>query len=442
MKKKDILKLHKMTEEEFYKKFPTEESYMEAMGSFFQSGGTAGSGRKTNLAGYDAAGFPVDSTGRRLTPEEQLGFSRPGYSYGNTGIEKTYTSSGTNKAALSLTSPVWDKTLGINPVSSTPVIQNSGETFEEAYLRTNGQPLTVKQKGGENVMNTWAPDFFNSNFIMQNGGDPSVPYFEPNDSLKIFRSLVKKKHGGPAFPGQTQQNIIDTKKNDFLGYIRDNTMDAIAREENMAMHMGYVKSYGGYKAQDGMEVEGSPENDAFWSNIYGQGNSQPQNQPFEWNFQGAPQAQFTTPESIGIQNNNVIMGDPANRPYTPGKNNSQGGKNSYDYRSLEPEVNWGIAGMNAVASLFELAQAKKNEDKFKMMQGADNQFAVTESGNRGDYDQFGNFRPDNKVPVQFAGQNFGHSGSPYRYQQGGEYYMTDDQVNEIMRNGGEIEFLD
>lgn len=315
--------------------------------------------------------------------------------------------------------------------------------------------------GGENEIHPELPNFFNSDYIMKhggvycgNGGDPSIPYIEPNESLKIFRSLVKKQKGGPAFPGQTQDNILQTKKTEFLDYIKGNTMNALAQEANGMMHMDFLK------AQMGLEIEGSPENDMFWNNqqcteadkrdlnspCYDPSLASGSNQTFNWNYQGTSDPQFTTPGSIGMHTNNTVMQGQTDQqnPIVSNNNsvNKTQGKPRGQYRSMEPEANWGIAGMNAISSFFELAQAKKNEDKFKTMQGADNQFSVTPGNNRGDYDQFGNFRPNNKVPVQFAGQNFGYAGSQYRYQSGGEYYMTDDEINSFRDAGGDIEFLE
>ena len=40
MKKKDILKMHGLTEQEFYKLYPTEESYVKAMGGNYDTGGS------------------------------------------------------------------------------------------------------------------------------------------------------------------------------------------------------------------------------------------------------------------------------------------------------------------------------------------------------------------------------------------------------------------
>jgi hypothetical protein len=337
---------------------------------------------------------------------------------------------------------------------------------DTSYIKANPDFMPNQSKGG-NV------PCMNCGGYMQDGGDPSIPTLSPKDSLNMFRDVIKKM-GGPAYPGQTQDSVIESKKNDFLHYIRNNTMDAIAREENAAlyqnpgmMQMGgnmqdyrtdpFQNKWNPYAANPNMNNQnaflnaanqGNQQMRQDMSNFMGatQNLMQAQNgvastpmmnqgqptmqttgyvQPFDYNFVGTPKPQFTTPESVGI--------------YT-----GQQPKQQQDYytRSLEPEVNWGIAGMNAISSMFEQGQARKNEAKYKSMQGADNQFYAQPAGNRGDYDQFGNIRPNQKVPVQFAGQNFGQMGSPYQFQEGGEYYMSDDEINAIMQDGGEIDFLD
>ena len=40
-------------------------------------------------------------------------------------------------------------------------------------------------------------------------------------------------------------------------------------------------------------------------------------------------------------------------------------------------------------------------------------------------------------PVQFTGYKYGGD-----YQMGGEYYLTDEEIDYILRNGGELDFLD
>lgn len=427
------------------------------------------------------------------------------------------------------------------------------------------------------------------------GGDPSLHAISSKESLKMFKNLAKG--GQPAFPGQNQDSKLDQIKNDFMSYIRNSTMDAIARDEHANMISGMFQFGGnnpyGYnpnmnnqqafynagmqgnerfqqdmgnfmsatqnlgntmtpytqtsitKADDGMEVA------PWWKRgytyfpmnyepmmkmsnkdietmqmlaanpttnlkefhakkrLFGPGVRRvdmvfgskprlqsmdnlkdyipPTNEPKDihvirdpkremnlgpeiqttpnpnfswntnfqmggWNFAGAQQPQFTTPESVGIQTDPIyktqmqdtgappVSGDPLTN-YGPEQQYkvTQKFKNKWD---PEATANWAMAGMSALASAFEQKDARKNMEKWKSMQGADNQFYSMPGGNRGDYDQFGNFRPNQKVPVQFAGQNFGQTGTPYTFQEGGEYYMTDDQINSIIEGGGEIEFLD
>lgn len=437
------------------------------------------------------------------------------------------------------------------------------------------------------------------------GGDPSLPAISSKESLKMFKDLAKG--GQPTFPGQNQESKLDEIKNSFMSYIRNSTMDAIARDEHANM-MSAMFQFGGNnpygfnpnmnnqqafynagmqgkeqfqqdmsnfisatqnlgntmtpytqtsitKAEHGTEVapwwkrgytyfpmnytpsmKMSKKDIEMWQQLaanpttnlkefhakkalFGPNvrridmvfGSKPRLQEFQenkitpgdgvfewnkmlntplsgpraentpepvlddkkmqymrsqlslmygglpmaqygWNFAGAQQPQFTTPESVGIQTDPIykmqmqdtgappVSGDPLTN-YGPEEQYkiTQKFKNKWDG---EAAANWGLAGMSALASAFEQKDARKNLEKWKSMQGADNQFYSMPGGNRGDYDQFGNFRPNQKVPVQFAGQNFGQIGSPYTFQEGGEYYMTDDQINSIIESGGEIEFLD
>lgn len=75
----------------------------------------------------DAMGFPIDATGRRLTSAEQLGYSRPGYTYGNSTMQGV---SGANTGALTgLVNP------GLLNAGGNP---NMGKTLEP-FSYTAGQ---------------------------------------------------------------------------------------------------------------------------------------------------------------------------------------------------------------------------------------------------------------------------------------------------------------
>ena len=112
----------------------------------------------------------------------------------------------------------------------------------------------------------------------------------------------------------------------------------------------------------------------------------------------------------------------------------------------EEAVAWGISGLDMVSSLREAQDRAKNEEIYKQRMMSDALFQPIDAGSasRGDYDpNSGMFRPHMQVPVQFTGANFGQIGSPASiYQQGGEYYLDDEQIELIKRMGGSIEYLD
>lgn len=102
-----------------------------------------------------------------------------------------------------------------------------------------------------------------------------------------------------------------------------------------------------------------------------------------------------------------------------------------------------LAGMQGFADLRENSEAKKNEGMFRNKTSADQVFGEMNTF-RGDYDPFGNFRPDQKVPVEESGYNFKSSYAKMggSYKKGGEYYLTQEEIDEIIAMGGQVEFLD
>jgi hypothetical protein len=102
-----------------------------------------------------------------------------------------------------------------------------------------------------------------------------------------------------------------------------------------------------------------------------------------------------------------------------------------------------ISGMNMFSSIFNGTEARKQEELRKKRMNADAIFAVDTGDDRGSYDtNSGAFRPDDMVPVQFKGRNFGSYGSRTQYKEGGEYMLSDEEIEEIKRQGGNVEFLD
>lgn len=115
-------------------------------------------------------------------------------------------------------------------------------------------------------------------------------------------------------------------------------------------------------------------------------------------------------------------------------------------------ADWGLAGMSMLSSFGEANERRDLEEQMKQRMFGDAVFNPYGAGDssRGTWTtNRGDFRPDQHTPVQFQGWNQGMIGSPmtqYRqggeYQTGGEYYLSDDEIQQIMAMGGQVEFLD
>lgn len=89
----------------------------------------------------DSNGFPIDSTGRRLTPEEQQGFNRPGNSYGNSIVSGNSTimsgiNQNTGRPAISLA----NAGTNTNPIINYPEV---GFGYQAGNNSTFTQPNTM-----------------------------------------------------------------------------------------------------------------------------------------------------------------------------------------------------------------------------------------------------------------------------------------------------------
>lgn len=115
-------------------------------------------------------------------------------------------------------------------------------------------------------------------------------------------------------------------------------------------------------------------------------------------------------------------------------------------------ADWGLAGMSMLSSFAEGNERRALEEQMKQRMVGDAVFNPYGAGDasRGTWTvNRGDFRPDQHTPVQFQGWNQGMIGSPMtqgkyggQYQDGGEYYLSDDEINRIMAMGGQVEFLD
>ncbi len=104
-----------------------------------------------------------------------------------------------------------------------------------------------------------------------------------------------------------------------------------------------------------------------------------------------------------------------------------------------------LAGLNALRIGLHNRDINKNKNIFRDKMGADQVFTKMNDMSKGDYTMNeGYFRPNQQVPVQFSGYNF---ESPYAkmggsYKKGGEYYLSDAEIQRIIDMGGEVEFLE
>lgn len=242
----------------------------------------------------------------------------------------------------------------------------------------------------------------------------------------------KMEYGGDCdkfVPGQTDDSFLAKKKMDFLQYLTKNNMQAIATEEANRVD-GIIKKYGGEKEF----IKGFYELPVYLFQ-YG-GENQPEYLPMKQAYLPTtnPDEQELIPPS-NFEQSQVNPNQVTGSTYFP--MNFRGGR-----PDTEATVNWGMAGANFITSIANSIQDREAKKRMKSLQGADNQFYTTPAGDRGDYDiNSGAFRPNDMVPVQFSGQNYGSKGSNYRFQEGGEYDLSEDEIAEILKNGGQIEYI-
>jgi hypothetical protein len=104
-----------------------------------------------------------------------------------------------------------------------------------------------------------------------------------------------------------------------------------------------------------------------------------------------------------------------------------------------------LAGVQGLAGARRNAEARKNQGIFKNKMSADQVFTAMPDMSRGDYTtNEGYFRPNEMVPVEQAGYNFksAYAKMGGSYKKGGEYYLSEDEINELIQNGGQVEYLD
>jgi hypothetical protein len=113
-------------------------------------------------------------------------------------------------------------------------------------------------------------------------------------------------------------------------------------------------------------------------------------------------------------------------------NDTQGALNSFN------------AAARGVTGIIDRLAGRKQEAQMYDNLNADNLYASDPSRDRGDYDtNTGLYRPDeqgqswNSRSAQYGGSIYEEGG----YVEGQEIYMTDDELDEFLANGGEVEYI-
>jgi hypothetical protein len=128
-------------------------------------------------------------------------------------------------------------------------------------------------------------------------------------------------------------------------------------------------------------------------------------------------------------------------PYTPGYYKADKIKVKRNSRlSGQQKAMLMNTGMETVTNFANRIDEAKKEEQLRQKRTADYLFDPIQ-GNRGDYTpNYGYFRPDQMVPVQYQGA--AGSYAQYGGSQDDGVYMTEDEIQQILANGGEIEYLD
>ena len=250
------------------------------------------------------------------------------------------------------------------------------------------------------------------------GYDPSYAPVDSTEGINQFIEYEAQQYGGTTSPGiNNTQAQLSQNANNFLQFLRDN-VDINNYGVEVKRNGGVPKKKVGM-AQTGMQV------DKF---------SLLQRTPYEEDMSdmgdyGAYPALGMDWERREMTADELFHGANDGKSRWSGWNNLPGIYKAEALLSLSGGIN------RARESHLE----KKRQDQLDTEMQA-MRFATAQPVNRGKYltNNMGFVPPTMQTPVQFSGYNPGVYG-----KYGTEVmYLTDDQINDILRQGGEIEFLD
>jgi hypothetical protein len=280
-----------------------------------------------------------------------------------------------------------------------------------------------------------------------------MPYYPPmdaraqrrerRDDAQLNRFLGNKD--ADVFNDPKEVARIQQSNPGYVPFGDANKAQAIANQASSLSNK--QKEYGGdvsipelYRAQIGTEVGFDPNaNNMSISNLQGY-------------FDKAPtkdvtgnQIQATVPESM--QPDNITM-DPNqlnNKPSTEALDNySQDFQVKKDRSNLGANLTGGSYLVKGIADQANQINAKKQENQMiNNLKPAESNFGISNEDDRGDYDQAGNFRPDDtgfKDVSRYGGGVYAMGGNTEDEDEDIQY-MTQEEIDDFLANGGELEYL-
>ena len=167
------------------------------------------------------------------------------------------------------------------------------------------------------------------------------------------------------------------------------------------------------------------------------------------NAKGLPNTYGAAAPIAPNQPNNIEVGQEsfqAQRQYMPEKVKIDV-KNRLSNEQLEGRLNTGNAIARGITGFKNRRDESKQMADFYDNFNADNLYASDPNVDRGDYSESGLYRPNEQGQVwNSRSKQYGGALDPFLnedpdYVEGDEVYMSDDEINDFLANGGEIEYI-
>lgn len=221
--------------------------------------------------------------------------------------------------------------------------------------------------------------------------------FEVNKVNKFLKNFNKKFGGSNAPQGESLDEVVKQKNQDFIDYIANNTKAAMFREEANLVQKDFKQLGGPFGAYANT---GIPDYVSDMKTAY--------DYP-------TVDSNYSTPSNLNLNSH----GDNINNSVESKQNNRNDNNSIADFA---------MAGVQGLNKFFNNQQANKQK-LFNQNKMTIENTVGTSYGSKGDYDvNSGNFRPNQK-------------GMPF-FKKGGSYTMNHKTIADLISNGYELQFLD